>query len=80
LVDFGTAKGSVEIGANPGKSLRAVILGALIVMTMTLPLFSTHKRIVIARQPTGCIPMNGWISALATWLFHLVNVPTLGAV
>ena len=69
LADFGRAKGTDELGTSPGKSLLAVTFGALIIVPAIISFLRTHKRLVAAQNLTGQVPLNGWISLLAYFIF-----------
>ena len=64
MAAYGQAKGTDECGTNPGKSLLAVTLGALIIVPALISLFRGHKRIVATQRLAGVEPINGWISLI----------------
>lgn len=53
MAALGQARGSVEAGDNPGKSLLAMTLGILIIVPPFLSLFGTWKRLNASERLTG---------------------------
>jgi hypothetical protein len=68
MSELGRARGTDELGDNPGNSLLAVTLGALIIVPAIVSLYNTFLRTQAAARLTGVEPLNGWI-ALALYLF-----------
>src|SRR3954452_8329069 len=63
MADLGRARGTDELGDNPGKSLLAVTLGALIIVPAIISTYHTAQRIQAAQRLTGVEPqMNGWLA------------------
>jgi hypothetical protein len=64
LADYGKAKGTSELGDNPGKSVLAITLGALIIVPAIISNVNTFKRMQAAQRLTGREPLNGWIALI----------------
>jgi hypothetical protein len=74
MSELGRARGTAELGDNPGNSLLAVTLGALIVVPAIVSVYNTFVRTQAAARLTGVEPLNGWI-ALAFYLFLGIGFP-----
>ena len=74
MSELGRARGTDELGDNPGTSLLAVTLGALLIVPAIVSLYNTCVRAQTAARLTGAEPMNGWI-ALAFCLFLGIGFP-----
>jgi hypothetical protein len=74
MSELGRARGTDELGDNPGNSLLAVTLGALIIVPAVISLYNTFLRTQAAARLTGTEPLNGWI-ALALYLFLGIGFP-----
>jgi hypothetical protein len=74
MSELGRARGTDELGDNPGTSLLAVTLGALIIVPAIVSLYNTFVRTQAAARLTGVEPLNGWI-ALAFYLFLGIGFP-----
>jgi hypothetical protein len=74
MSELGRARGTDELGDNPGNSLLAVTLGALIIVPAVVSLYNTFLRTQAASRLTGVEPLNGWI-ALALYLFIGIGFP-----
>ena len=74
MSDLGRARGTDELGDNPGNSLLAVTLGALIIVPAIVSLYNTFLRTQAAARLTGVEPLNGWI-ALAFYLLLGIGFP-----
>jgi hypothetical protein len=74
MSDLGRARGTDELGDNPGTSLLAVTLGALVIVPAIVSLYNTFLRTQAAARLTGVEPLNGWI-ALAFYLFLGIGFP-----
>jgi hypothetical protein len=74
MSDLGRARGTDELGDNPGTSLLAVTLGALIIVPAVISMYNTFQRIQAATRLTGVDPLNGWI-ALAFYLLLGLGFP-----
>jgi uncharacterized membrane protein len=73
MADLGRAKGSDELGDNPGKSLLAVTLGLLIIVPAVISTINTAKRVQAAQRLTGVTPqMNGWLAVVMALLISPV--------
>ena len=69
MADLGRAKGTDELGDNPGKSLLAVTLGALIIVPALISTIHTAQRIQRAQRLTGVEPqLNGWLAVVMALL------------
>src|SRR5215216_1335982 len=68
MSELGRARGTDELGDNPGNSVLAVTLGALIIVPAVVSMYNTFLRTQAAARLTGVEPLNGWI-ALAFYLF-----------
>jgi hypothetical protein len=74
MSDLGRARGTDELGDNPGNSLLAVTLGALIIVPAIVSVYNTFVRTQAAARLTGVEPLNGWI-ALAFYLLLGIGFP-----
>jgi len=74
MSELGRARGTDELGDNPGNSLLAVTLGALIIVPAIVSVYNTFLRTQAAARLTGVEPLNGWI-ALALYLFLGIGFP-----
>jgi hypothetical protein len=74
MSELGRARGTAELGDNPGNSLLAVTLGALIIVPAIVSVYNTFVRTQAAARLTGVEPLNGWI-ALAFYLFLGIGFP-----
>jgi len=74
MSELGRARGTDELGDNPGNSLLAVTLGALVIVPAIVSLYNTFLRTQAAARLTGVEPLNGWI-ALAFYLFLGIGFP-----
>ena len=74
MSDLGRARGTDELGDNPGTSLLAVTLGALIIVPAIISMYNTFQRIQAATRLTGVDTLNGWI-ALAFYLLLGLGFP-----
>jgi Domain of unknown function (DUF4234) len=74
MSDLGRARGTDELGDNPGNSLLAVTLGALIIVPAIVSVYNTFVRAQAAARLTGVEPLNGWI-ALAFFLLLGIGFP-----
>ena len=61
MADYGRAKGTEELGTNPGMSLLALIPGGLIIVPAIWTTVTTFKRIQKAQSMTGLTAINGWL-------------------
>jgi hypothetical protein len=71
---LGRARGTNELGDNPGNSLLAVTLGALLIVPAIVSVYNTFLRTQAAARLTGVEPLNGWI-ALAFYLLLGIGFP-----
>lgn len=69
LADYGRAKGTSELGDNPGKSTLALFPGGLIIVPAIWTGVTTFQRIQAAQRLTGQTPINGWIGLLLYFVF-----------
>jgi hypothetical protein len=74
MSDLGQARGTDELGDDPGTSLLAVTLGALIIVPAIISIYNTFQRSQAAARLTGVEPLNGWI-ALAFYLLLGIGFP-----
>jgi hypothetical protein len=74
MADLGRARGTEELGDNPGTSLLAVTLGALIIVPAIVSVYNTFQRTQEAARLTGVESLNGWI-ALAFYLLLGIGFP-----
>jgi Domain of unknown function (DUF4234) len=74
MSELGRARGTAELGDNPGNSLLAVTLGALIIVPAIVSVYNTFVRTQLAARLTGVEPLNGWI-ALAFYLLLGIGFP-----
>src|SRR4051794_18278903 len=86
MADLGRARGKTdELGDNPGTSLLAVTLGALIVVPAVISTIHTAQRIQAAQRLPGVPPqLNGWLALimalLITPVFHAYEQSELNKV
>jgi hypothetical protein len=70
LRDLGRARGSTELGDNPGLSVLAVSLGSLVLVPPFVSLYGTSKRVQAAQRLTGeREQLNGWLLLVLTVLW-----------
>jgi hypothetical protein len=74
MSELGRARGTDELGDNPGNSLLAVTVGALIVVPAIVSVYNTYVRTQAAARLTGTEPLNGWI-AVGFFLFLGIGFP-----
>jgi hypothetical protein len=74
MSELGRARGTNELGDNPGNSLLAVTLGALLIVPAIVSVYNTFLRTQAAARLTGVEPLNGWI-ALAFYLLLGIGFP-----
>ena len=74
MSELGRARGTDELGDNPGNSLLAVTLGALIIVPALVSVYNTFQRTQAAARLTGVEPLNGWI-AVAFYLLLGIGFP-----
>jgi hypothetical protein len=74
MSELGRARGTAELGDNPGNSLLAVTFGALIIVPAIVSVYNTFVRTQAAARLTGVEPLNGWI-ALAFYLLLGIGFP-----
>jgi hypothetical protein len=74
MTELGRARGTNELGDNPGNSLLAVTLGALLIVPAIVSVYNTFLRTQAAARLTGVEPLNGWI-ALAFYLLLGIGFP-----
>jgi hypothetical protein len=70
LRDYGTAKGTSELGTSPGRSLLAVTLGLLIIVPALISIYNGFKRVQAAQRLTGIQPIDGWIGLILFLVFY----------
>ena len=61
MADYGRAKGTIELGDSPGKSVLALFPGGLIIVPAIWTLVTTFKRVQAAQRLAGVPPINGWL-------------------
>jgi len=74
MSELGQARGTDELGDNPGNSLLAVTVGSLIVVPAIVSVYNTYVRTQAAARLTGTEPLNGWI-AVAFFVFLGIGFP-----
>ena len=74
MSELGRARGTDELGDNPGNSLLAVTVGSLIVVPAIVSVYNTYVRTQAAARLTGTEPLNGWI-AVAFFVFLGIGFP-----
>jgi len=74
MADLGRARGTDELGDNPGNSLLAVTLGALIIVPAIISVYNTFQRVQAAARLNGVEPLNGLI-ALLLYIFLGIGFP-----
>jgi hypothetical protein len=61
LADYGSARGTKELGDNPTASLLALFPGGLIVVPAIWTTVTTFKRVQAAQRMNGQLQINGWL-------------------
>jgi Domain of unknown function (DUF4234) len=74
MSELGQARGTDELGDNPGNSLLAVTVGSLIIVPAIVSVYNTYVRTQAAARLTGTEPLNGWI-ALGFVVFLGIGFP-----
>jgi hypothetical protein len=74
MSDLGRARGTDELGDNPGNSLLAVTLGALMIVPALISVYNTFQRAQAATRLTGVEPLSGVI-ALLLYIFLGIGFP-----
>ena len=74
LADYGSARGTNELGDNPTKSTLALFPGALIVVPAIWTMVTTFKRVQAAQRLTGQTPINGWLGLVIVLVISPVLV------
>jgi Domain of unknown function (DUF4234) len=74
MSELGRARGTDELGDNPGNSLLAVTLGALIIVPAIVSVYNTFQRTQAVTRLTAVEPLNGWI-AVAFFLLLGIGFP-----
>ena len=69
MADLGRAKGTAELGDNPGKSTLALFPGAFIIVPAIWTTVTTFKRIQAAQRLAGQSPINGWLGLVLYLVF-----------
>ena len=77
MVELGRAKGTDELGDNPGTSVLALVPGCLIIVPPFVSFYRGVQRMQAAARLTGVEPANGWIALLFFLLIGLAFAPYL---
>lgn len=74
--EYGAAQGDQELAdSNPGSSVLAVTLGALIIVPAIISFINTVKRQQRVQQLGGVEPINGWIVLILYFVVSLAIPP-----
>ena len=79
MADLGRAKGTAELGDNPGKSTLALFPGAFIIVPAIWTTVTTFKRIQAAQRLAGQSPINGWLGLVLYSSSRPRSMPTCRA-
>ncbi len=77
MVELGRAKGTDELGDNPGTSLLALVPGFLIIVPPLVSYYKGTQRMQAAARLTGAEPVNGWLALIIFLLIGFVFAPYL---
>jgi hypothetical protein len=69
MADYGRAKGTSELGDNPGKSTLALFPGALLIVPAIWTTVTTFQRVQRAQRLAGQDPLNGWLGLVLYLVF-----------
>jgi hypothetical protein len=69
MAELGRAKGTAELGDNPGKSTLALFPGAFIIVPAIWTTVTTFKRIQAAQRLAGQSPISGWLGLVLYLVF-----------
>ena len=74
--EYGAAQGDQELAdSNPGSSVLAITLGALIIVPAIISFINTVKRQQRVQQLGGVEPINGWIVLILYFVVSLAIPP-----
>jgi hypothetical protein len=68
MAEVGQARNSNELGDNPGKSVVAITLGALLIVPAFMSLYNSWKRLNSGERLTGLSGMEAGLG-LVLWIF-----------
>jgi Domain of unknown function (DUF4234) len=77
MVKLGRARGTAELGDNPGMSALALFPGALLIVPPLVSYYRGVQRMQAAARITGAEPVNGWIALILFLLLGFVFPPYL---
>jgi hypothetical protein len=69
MADYGRARGTGDLGDNPGKSTLALFPGALIIVPAVWTTVTTFQRVQKAQRLAGQTPINGWLGLVLYLVF-----------
>jgi Domain of unknown function (DUF4234) len=69
MADYGRARGTSDLGDNPGKSTLALFPGALIIVPAVWTTVTTFQRVQKAQRLAGQTPINGWLGLVLYLVF-----------
>ena len=77
MVELGRAKGTDELGDNPGNSVLALVPGFLIIVPPLVSYYRGVQRMQAAARLTGAEPVNGWLALVIFLLLGFIFAPYL---
>ena len=69
MADYGRARGTQELGDNPGTSTLALFPGGLVVVPAIWTTVTTFQSSQAAERMTGQTPLNGWLALVLILVF-----------
>jgi hypothetical protein len=72
MAEYGGARGTKELGDNPGNSTLALFPGGLVVVPAIWTMVTTFQRLQGAQRMTGQTPLNGWLGVVMCIVFSPV--------
>ena len=77
MVKLGRARGTTELGENPGLSALALFPGGILIVPPLVSYYRGVQRMQAAARITGAEPANGWIALILFILLGLAFPPYL---
>jgi hypothetical protein len=77
MVELGRARGTDELGDNPGVSVLAIVPGFLLIVPPLVSYYRGVQRMQAAARLTGAEPVNGWIALIIFVLITVAFAPYL---
>jgi hypothetical protein len=69
MADYGRARGTKELGDDPGTSTLALFPGGIVVVPAIWTTVTTFQRSQAAQRLTGQTPLNGWLAFVLVLVF-----------